>query len=351
MNMNTEEKFYSELGNYPRPQYPFASLVSPYMDELALECNSWIDIDCPFESRDAHRVYKEHRLTDVAARAFPLLTLEELRPIARFSAAFAIIDDYLDHSSDIEVHQFRERAMALLTGQDSQEPDPGFYHQVYLTRQDALICKMPPHLYEQFVDSISGLMTGYSDEKRYTAANRPPPLPVFQSIRRQTSGGVVYAKYVCMQKNYREIPHEIFRHPIVVRLHDLVGSVVGYQNDFISLPKELSRKGEVFNLVITLQSEFRLGLKEAYRKALEIHDQDLAEFIVLQNHLPNFGKWQHTMEDYVTDLGILIQGVYDWHIVNSGRYIPGAYVEPEYDNKEFTRETQLFENAGHVSME
>jgi hypothetical protein len=256
------------------------------------------------------------------------MTLEELRPVARFTAFFAIIDDYMDKSSREEVQDVVRKTAAILAGEDS-EPNPGFFHEVHMIRQDALTCGMPPHLYQQFVDSILSMATGYSEEKKYNAAGTPPPLPVFTSIRRQSSGGMPFAKYLYMQKNFRYLPDEVLLHPIILRMHDLVGSLIGYHNDFISLPKELARKGDVVNLVITVQREFGLTLRDACREALRIHDEDLEEFIRLQNNLPDFGQWQRTAQEYVIDLGIMVQGVYSWHTKNTGRYVPGAYVEPE----------------------
>jgi hypothetical protein len=47
---------------------------------------------------------------------------------------------------------------------------------------------------------------------------------------------------------------------------------VGYHNDIISLPKELSRKGDVINIVLVLMHEDGLVLEEACMKAMEIHD-------------------------------------------------------------------------------
>lgn len=345
MAPRTEEQLYSELKTWPRPNYTFPDLVSPLIEDLVAEYNDWIDIDCPFESKEAREAHKRHRLTDIAARAFPWLTIEELRPVARYTAFLAILDDYMDHSGRHELQEVKDRVGALLHGQDSQEPEPGFYHQMYMIRQDALACEMPPHLYNDFADSILALMTGFGDEKRYNAANRPAPFPAFQSIRRQTSGGLPYAKYLCMQKDYRHLPDRVLSHATMLRMHDLVATLIGYHNDFISLPKELSRKGDVVNLVLTVQHELGLSLEEAYWKALEIHDLHLAEFITLQNNLPDFGEWQSTAQDYATDLGMMVQGVYSWHIKNTGRYSPGAYVEPEHDSDKFKRRTRASGDA------
>ena len=325
-----EKLLYNEFKDLPLPQYPFPDLVNPEIENLAKEYYEWIESDCGFESPEARETHKRHRLTDIAARAFPRMTMAELRPVARFTAFFAIIDDFLDKSERDEFEKIMRRVTDILLGREDYRLDHGFYYQVRLIRQDALRCDAPLHLYRQFVDSVSSLIAAYGDEKRHNVAGKPPPLPVYQDIRRQTSGGVCYAKYLCLQKSYHSLPELVLRHPTILRMHDICGSLVGYHNDFVSLPKELARGGDVMNLVISVEFEFGLGIEDAHRKALELHDAHLNEFLYLQAKLPDFGEWHQTAMDYVKDLGTMVQGVYSWHIRSTGRYIPGAYVEPEY---------------------
>src|SRR6266511_5723932 len=99
---------------------------------------------------------------------------------------------------------------------------------------------------------INQMLTGFQDEKRYIALNRPAPLPVFLVIRECTSGGVPFAKYLCMQKDFRTLPDTVLEHPAILRMHALASRIIGWHNDIVSLPKELSRRGDVINLVITL---------------------------------------------------------------------------------------------------
>ncbi|MFE0062286.1 hypothetical protein [Streptomyces sp. NPDC059003] len=327
-----EQQLYEKFANLPRPLYPFADLVNPAMEELAQEYFGWIDDDYGFHSPQARARHKQHRLTDIAARAFPSLTLSELRPVARFTASGAMMDDYFDHVSHGEMDAIRKRIMALLSGTDAATPqDLGIYRQFHRIRQDALTCGMPDHLYRKFIVAIDRTITGYRDEKRYMAHNRPAPLAVFEVIRGEcSSGGLPFAKYLCMQKDYRSLPDDVLEHPIILRLHSLASRMIGWHNDIISLPKELSRKGDVINLVLTLQHKHDVPIEDAYEMALDFHDRDLDEFITLQNNLPAFGKSQGTAQEYATDLGTMLQGVYSWHTKNSQRYTPGAYVEPEY---------------------
>lgn len=246
----------------------------------------------------------------------------------------------MDHSSKNEFSILKERISTLLNGKDDKEPAPGFYYQVYMIRQDALACAMPSSLYQHYVDAILDTITASGDEKRYNAPSIPPPFSVYKPLRRITTGGMPFAKYLCMQKNYRSLPEEILCHPAIIYLQDLASTLVGYHNDIVSLPKELGRKGDVLNIIMTLQHEFGLNLKDAYAKSMEIHDTDLAEFISLQNSLPDFGeKWQLMAQEYVTDIGVMLQGIYSWHVKGSGRYVPDAYVEPEVDGDELSLET------------
>ncbi|RJQ85486.1 terpene synthase family protein [Amycolatopsis panacis] len=336
MPSTPEEQLYARFADLPRPSYPFEDLVNPAMEDLVQECSRWIDDDYGFHSEKARSRHKQHRLTDIAARGFPYLTLPELRPVARFASSGAMLDDYFDHADHGEMGAIRKRIMALLSGAETVAPqDLGIYRQFQLIRQDARLCGMPEHLYRKFVIVIGTLLAGFQDEKRYIARNQPAPLPVLEVIRAETSGGLPFAKYLCMQKDYRALPDEVLEHPIVLRLHLLASRMIGWHNDIISLPKELSRKGDVINLVITLQHEHGVSIEDAYRMAVDFHDRDLDEFITLQDNLPVFGKWQRMAQEYVTDLGAMLQGVYSWHIKNSSRYRPGAYVEPEYASSEF----------------
>ncbi|KAF3282722.1 hypothetical protein TWF970_001464 [Orbilia oligospora] len=222
------------------------------------------------------------------------MTIEQLRPIARFTLLLAIIGDFMDTSSQEEIEAATQTVSALFTGLEDVEPPPSFYRQMYLIRQEAITCGMPAHMYEEFISSILDLITGYGEEKEHIAKSTPPSMEVYRDIRRQTSGGICYA------------------------------------SDFISLPKELARGGDVMNLVTVVQNESQLSLEEARARALEIHNESLDELIRLQNTLPDFGEWQNIAREYADDMGVLVQGIYSWHIQSSSRYVAGAHAEPEH---------------------
>ncbi|KAF3315473.1 hypothetical protein TWF173_003392 [Orbilia oligospora] len=305
-----EARLYEKSLKAPRPQYPFPDLVNPFSEALFLEYCQWIDEDYHFETKSVQDRHRRHRFCDIASRAFPWMTIEQLRPVARFTLLLAIIGDFMDISSQEEIEAATQTVSALFTGLEDVEPPPSFYRQMYLIRQEAIACGMPAHMYEEFISSILDLITGYGEEKEHIAKSTPPSMEVYRDIRRQTSGGICYARYLCMQKNYCDLPDSVLRHPTILRMHNLLGTLIGYHSDFISLPKELARGGDVMNLVTVVQNESQLSLEEARTRALEIHNESLDELIRLQNTLPDFGEWQKIARD--------------------NRYVAGAHAEPEH---------------------
>jgi hypothetical protein len=332
----SNEEFYAGLQHLPNPQYPFPDFIHPDFQQQRQEYYDWIDREYTFHSREACEKHKKHNLTDIAARGCPFLkTIDELRPLANYAANGAMMDDYWDRCTHEEMTEISKRIIALLTGEDLKEPiDNGIFHQFWILRQDAIKCGMPEYLYQKYVNAIRDVFQGYSDERVYYRANVIPTLAVYMLIRNATSGAHPFCWYVAMQKDYRQLPDNVFDHPHILRLHTICSILIGIHNDIISLPKELSREEDTMNLVKVLKQEHNISIHDAYMMALDIHDNYLNEFLVLHKNLPQFGKWQEMAYDYVQDLGIMVAGVYAWHTNDTTRYVNGGYVEGEYVSKD-----------------
>lgn len=328
----SNEEFYAGLQELPQPKYPFPDFIHPDFQKQREEYYEMIDKDYFFHSEMARQKHKQHNLVDIASRGCPFLkTLAELQPLACYAANGAMMDDYLDLCTPDEMDKINNRIIAILTGEEPNEPtENGIFYQFWTLRQYIITCEMPDRLYQKFLQAIFGILTGYSHERAYYRANAIPPLPIYLIIRNNTSGALPFCKYVAMQKDYRLLPDEILEDPYILRLHTLCSLMIGIHNDIISLPKELHREGDTMNLVKVLQQENKITLKEAYMGALELHDSYLNEFLLLHENLPQFGKWQDMTYNYVQDLGIMVAGVFAWHTNDTSRYVNGGYVEGEY---------------------
>ncbi|KJZ74383.1 hypothetical protein HIM_06193 [Hirsutella minnesotensis 3608] len=337
----SDRDFYAGLLRLPRPRYPFPDAIHPDFQLQRQEYYGWIDQEYTFHSKAAREKHKRHNLTDIAARGCPSLHgIAELRPLANYAANGAMMDDYWDGCTRAEMYDIGQRIMALLSGEDVNEPPPsenGIFHQFWVLRQDALKCGMPERLYKKYIASIHRVFVGYAEERIYYRNNMIPPLAVYWVIREDTSGAHPFAKYAAMQKDYRQLPDEVLEHPHILRLHSLCAWMIGIHNDIISLPKELHRDGDTMNIVKVLQHEHDIALEDAYVMALEYHDNFLKEFLQLHEHLPLFGELHKMVDEYVQDLGVCVAGVYAWHTQDTSRYVNGGYVEGEYIRSELER--------------
>ncbi len=324
-----ETQLYDIFADFPRPKYPFPHIMPDYVERLRVEADTWIDQDCSFNGPADRKRHKRHRFSDLSAFSMPYLTYAEQLPPSRYTCFGAILDDYLDHTGRTETLAVGDRIRDCLCGRVTPGPDEhGFHRQFRLVYDDARAAEVPESIYDRFVTAIDHLVTAYADEKKWKAIDTPPPLPVYTALRVHTAGVIPYCEYTALQHDYRDLPESVLTHPHIRRLHELVSALVGLQNDFYSFPRELTRRGDVINIVAVLAREQAICYEDAWYAAMELHDFTLREFIVLQQNLPDFGPWQDTAERYVTALSINIQGCNTWHQRTSRRYAPGSYVEP-----------------------
>ncbi|MGX1776056.1 terpene synthase family protein [Nocardia brasiliensis] len=317
----------------PQPSYPWPLVINPNIEQLHREYEAWIDADYQFHSPAARDRHKSHRFDWFGSWTLPLLSLPELRSITRYATTGAMMDDYYDRTATADWNRIIGRLMALLRG-EADEPEPGIEYQWWRMRVDALDAGMPAGLYRRYVASLHDVLRGYRAEKRWVAADQPPPVAVYLALREPTSGAQPFCWYTAMQKDFRHLPDEVFDHPLMRRMHQLCCWLIGIHNDLYSLPKELCRDGDVINLVLSVQHEHRLSLDAAYRKALAIHDHYLEQFLTLTRNLPDFGQCQALVEDYIHHLGIMAKGFLHYH-QQTVRYHPESYVEPEFRSPDF----------------
>lgn len=66
--------------------------------------------------------------------------------------------------------------------------------------------------------------------------------------------------------------------------------------------------------------EQKISLEEAIEQARIVHDNDVAEFVVLQNNLPDFGEWNERTAKVVEYLSLMISGLNTWYLNDTLRY-------------------------------
>ncbi|MDR6527526.1 hypothetical protein J2787_002918 [Chryseobacterium rhizosphaerae] len=334
-----EQYNYKSADYLPLGYYPWPDLINPHVDQMGRDMDFWIDNDYTFLTEKQREKYKRMKLQYRTARMLPQASYEQVLPCNKFMLFYIVLDDQLEHASLEEIEYQRDRFTAILKGDNPGPDENGLYRHVALLR-DEYLAFMPAEWMERFIeDFYRATRYGIEVETPYKAAARPPSLALFKAIREYS---VLMYPYLCWTEILPGfvIPKHISEHSVFQRIKALMVRVVAWQNDFHSLPKELAKKTEVFNLIIVLQEEYTISLEEACIKALRIHNEDLAELLELYNEYREFGVYQEYVDKYVYNFGLMIQGINTFYLQDTVRYLPGGvgFVWPE---KQFSEDASL----------
>ncbi len=162
------------------------------------------------------------------------------------------------------------------------------------------------------------------EEIKYKISGEIPSLKVYEIIREYTVGitGCIYM--IDLGVGF-SLPQDIHDHPAMIKLRVLLCRIMSWQNDLYSLPKELSKSNEVLNIVFVLQGEFNISFNEALKRAKQMHDDDLEEFIAICDSLKHFSIYNDEVEEYIYNMKLMISGCGQWYKEITTRYFPGAY--------------------------
>lgn len=316
------EEFKSS--NYlPLNYYPWPNLVNSHIEQMGRDMDSWIDNDYTFLTDEQKVKYKKMRLHACTACMWPDLTYEQAIPCNRFMLQYVVLDDQLEDSSLQEIQQQRIRCTAILKG-DEPGPDENALYQHLAILRNEFRAFMPEIWMERFIYYFyQSFRYGIELEYSFKVTNLPPSLSLFQVIREFS---VLMRPYLIFGEieSGLVLPNHIIEHPVMLKIISLIVRVVAWQNDIHSLPKEMAKGTEVFNLIFVLQREYHLSLEEACTEALRIHNADLEEVIALHRDYREFGEYQEHVDKFLYYAGVGLQGVNTFYLQETERYLHGG---------------------------
>lgn len=311
-------------GDYlPLNYYPWPNLVNPHIEQMGKDMDTWIDNDYTFLTEIQKIRYKKMRLHACTACMWPHLTYDQVIPCNRFMLQYVVLDDQIEHSSPQEIEHLRMRCTAILRGEQPTPQENALYRHMALLR-DEFKAFMPGIWMERFIDYFYiTIRYGIELEHPYKVANRPPSLALFKVLREYNVLMLPYLTFGEIESGLI-LPEHIIEHPVVKRMITLLVRIIAWQNDIHSLPKELAKGTEIFNLVLVLQQEYQLSLEDASAEALRIHNEDLAELLALHKEYREFGEYQAHVDQFLYYSGIGIQGVNTFYLQETERYKHGG---------------------------
>ncbi|SEN71766.1 hypothetical protein SAMN04488505_11275 [Chitinophaga rupis] len=319
----------------PVLQYPWPYEIGPFSESFNEEEINWIDTDYTFMSEATRRKYKGHGLAQATSYMFPGATsIEHIRPIARFMVWLTLYDDYYEVCPVNELADIRDHIIEIMLGGNPGPDDIGLLRQVALSREE-----FRPYVnndwFQRWAQSFYDYTTyGIMEETPYKLSTQFPTLNNLLLIREYSISMYPYGDPVEPSINFI-VPDHISKHPVIRRLKMLMCRIMAIQNDFASIEKELAVATEVLNIILVIKHQYKISIEEAITEAMRIHDDYVAEFVEIQNNLPNFGSYQKDIERFVHYMTLMISGLGAWyHKGRSTRYkAPGEFPKPEYGHR------------------
>lgn len=311
--------------------YPFPDLISPYAAVLQeITNNQWIDgeLKSLLSEKDREK-YKRTNTGYMSARWWPTTpTLERLIPLGRFMLWSLYNDDIYEQGTLEEIRHVQACSIAILKGGMSAG-DAGIPLGAFLASlREELMAFIPQSSIIRFADKIDEYFDGVEMEAFYKKARMFPTPGNHKIIRERGLMIRAFVESIEVETGVT-LPPEVHIHPVIRQMSRLVCRITGYFNDVQSLFKDELTGDIHFNLVKILEHHLRITKQEALDAVIQIHNRELEEFLLLQRNLPDFGKWQQDVENYVHHMSLFLTGWQSVSLKETQRYWEGGFPAPE----------------------
>ncbi|MDQ5853555.1 MAG: hypothetical protein M3380_16085 [Chloroflexota bacterium] len=305
----------------PELYCPFPSTVNQHAEPVHRGTVDWLQrFELVTDEASYRRVYAAN-FGGLAARFHPTAPREELQLVSDWYTWMFFQDDLRDES-EIGRHPDQLAAMdarflEILKGKDPTDQDGSLAHALCDLRQ-RLRLKVTATWMRRFIRTVKE----YFDATIWEATNRArgitPDVDTYVRVRHLTSGLNIDTQFIDIAEGTR-LPPEVRGNAVVSKLTLAANNAVCWANDIFSLEKEVQR-GDVHNLVVTLQHGHGLCLQRALDRAAEMHLEETRAFVDIEPHLPSFGRVvDANLERFVSVLRARMRGILDWSH-ESGHY-------------------------------
>ena len=172
-----------------------------------------------------------------------------------------------------------------------------------------------PSQVTRFIHDMGRLHLGYLAEGAW-AQTRTTPTVWQYLVMRQFNNFRPCLSIVDAVDGY-ELPEQLYSRPEVQRVTALACNATTLVNDLYSFTKEMAVDEHHLNLPVVLAAEDGTGLKEAYLKAVGIHNEIMHAF---EDEAAVLAAQNPVLARYTTSLAAWVSGNHEWHRTNTYRY-------------------------------
>ncbi|MBC2877012.1 MULTISPECIES: family 2 encapsulin nanocompartment cargo protein terpene cyclase [Streptomyces] len=218
----------------------------------------------------------------------------------------------LAHTALDPLHTTPEYAAAWEESLGSDAP-----RRAYRSAMDYFVRMATPSQADRFRHDMARLHLGYLAEAAWAETDHDPEVWEYLAMR-QFNNFRPCPTITDLVGGY-ELPADLHARPEMQRVIALAGNATTIVNDLYSYTKELASPGRHLNLPVVLAERQQLSERDAYLKAVEIHNDLMHAFEAAAAELAAACPLP-TVVRFLKGVATWVDGNHDWHRTNTYRY-------------------------------
>ncbi len=304
---------------------PFTPRLSPHVDAVQRWSLHWATRHGLLDRPGARAAFARARFANLMARTYPDAGPADLQLATAWLISVFALDDRLERAGGPAATRHLVDQVVELLGddgdeaRDASEPPKGHLRalaEVWRRTRP----RVSPAWQARFTAHVGDYLEATVWEAGNRAANRPPPLAEYRTMRFRTAAIDMFFDLIEPMHGV-ELPAEVFADHDFAAMRRSAGMITAIFNDLVSWPKE-EAAGDHHNIVLALRHERRLPVEVAVRAAVDEHDALVEDFVAARERFAAGPLAGDPAVDAVAgDFVHWVRGNVDWSM-ESGRYTP-----------------------------
>ncbi|KAI0045613.1 terpenoid synthase [Auriscalpium vulgare] len=281
--------------------WPWPRNINPNHEEVKAESTAWLHSVRAFGPK-FQATFDKVDVCLLVSLAYPFVDKALLRIGCDLLALLYAIDEYTDVVQSNEVRLYADMIMDALRNPHKPRP-AGEVPLGEMVRQfwERAVKMATPTAQKHFIDAMARFLESVVVEARDRVGDHVRSIDEYIQLRRATVG--VDAVYVLYEFGM-DMPDDVFLHPAVVDLTNLVTDIVWLDDDMLSYNKEQARGQESHNVLTVVMAELNVDLAGAL-EWLQKRRATMSEAVI--EMWANLPEWDADIRDQVNNylLGII----------------------------------------------
>ena len=309
------------MGLITLPEFycPFPPEMHSQVEEVHQHTFAWATHHRLLQHEAAIRRFNASRFARLAARVHARTSFEELALTNDFFTWLFMLDDQFDDSSygrqPARMKVVVDRLLTVLgieRGENIQPLD-GPVAETLRELWERAKPLTTPQWQQRFAGHLRDYLDAYIWETGLRARGETPDVALYIK-KRQDAGAMRLALDYIDLAEHVDLPPEVYESTLVQALLLITNNVVCWQNDIVSVEKELAH-GDYSNLVMVLAKAHGCSLQEGAERANAMTTSEIKLLESLAELAPGaFPAYKQDLEKYLTSMRAWVRGNLDWSL-------------------------------------